>query len=576
MPGSSASPGTQAAAPGEHVPSMATGTPGELARLGQISSVLLRHGFGDVARRLGLADALAAAGHLVNRDSPDKLAHLAPPVRLRNVLEELGPAFVKLGQVLAGRADLFGPEWIAEFEKLHSHVPAVPYEALRAQLTQDLGGDPHEVFAWFDETPLAAASIAQVHAARLADGRDVVVKVRRPGIEALVHADIRLLERAAAVAQRHWPELRPYRPVELVRQFGRSLHRELDLAQECRQAERIARHFAASPDVVIPAVHWAWTRERVNVQDRVRGLPGDALDRLDGSGLDRRLLARRGAAMVLKMVIEDGLFHADPHPGNVFYLPGNRIALIDFGMVGRLSAQRRSELLDLLLGLVQRDAKAVAEVLVDWTDGPGELLEDALADDVESFVDDYHGVPLEQLDLAGMLADVTAILRRHRLLLPADLALLIKAFITVEGLGRGLDPEFHMAAEALPLLQRTLRARYQPDMLLKQGWRSMRKMASMLGGLPQDLARLTRSLRHRGVQVHVEVNNLQDAVDRFDRAVSRLTVGLVVAALIVGSSIVMTVEGGPRLLGLPAFGFTGFVGAVLGALWLLRSMRRRG
>ncbi|HEY0820398.1 MAG TPA: AarF/UbiB family protein [Rhizobacter sp.] len=548
--------------------------PGELVRLQQIAGVLLRHGLGDLLRRLGGADVLAAATQAMHRQSRQAPSRLTPEERLRSALEELGPAFVKLGQILAGRADLLGPSWIAELQKLHSHVPPVPYGELRPQLVADLGGDPHEVFAWFDETPLAAASIAQVHRARTKDGQEVVVKVRRPGVAPSVRVDLRLLERLAGSAVRHWPDLEPYRPVELVRQFARSLAHELDLAQECRHAERIAAQFAGNDEVVIPRVFWAWTNERVNVQAWIDGIPGEALDRLEAAGLDRHELARRGASLVLKMVITDGFFHADPHPGNVIYLPGNRIALIDFGMVGRLTEQRRAELLDLLLGLVERDAESVAEVLLDWTGGS--TAEATLVADIEGFLDSYHGVPLAELHLGHMLLDVTTVLRRHRLMLPPDLALLIKVFITLEGLGRGLDPGFHMAGEALPLLKEAVRARYRPQALGRQAWRSLRRTMSMLGALPHDLVRAVRTVRRAGIQVHVEVRGLQQSVDQLDRAASRLTLGLVVAALIIGSSIVMTVGGGPRLLGLPAFGLVGFVGAVAGAVWLLRAIARSG
>ncbi|MGY4829113.1 ABC1 kinase family protein [Sphaerotilaceae bacterium SBD11-9] len=547
----------------------------ELGRLQEIVAVLVRHGLGDAVRRLGWADVLDKAGRLVHWTSAADLARLPPPLQVRRALEELGPTFVKLGQILAGRADLFAPEWIAEFGKLHSRVPAVPFADLRAQLAEDLGGEPAQVFAWFDETPLAAASIAQVHRARLHDGSEVVVKVRRPGIRPVVEADLRLLERLAAIAANRWPELRPYRPVALVQEFGRSLRRELDLASECRQAERIAANFSEQPEIVIPKVYWDWTHERVNVQDFVNGIPGDALERAEREGLDRKLLARRGAKAVMKMVVEDGLFHADPHPGNVFYLPGNRIAFIDFGMVGRLSAQRRDELLTLMLGLVQRDATKVADVLLEWADGDAEA-EALLNGDIEAFVDAYHGVPLARLSLASMLTDVTEILRRHRLSLPSDLALLIKAFVSVEGMGRGLDPDFHMAAEALPLLKRAMRARYQPKAIARRGWQSLSRMAGLLAAVPDDLARLLRNVRHGGVQVHIEVRHLDRVGDQLDRAASRLTVGLVVAALIVGSSIVMTVRGGPVLFGLPAFGLLGFVGACAGALWLVRSILRSG
>jgi ubiquinone biosynthesis protein len=547
----------------------------DLARLQEMAGVFIRHGLGDLVRRLGWADALDKAGQALRWEHAADLARLSPPEQLRCALEELGPTFVKLGQVLAGRADLFGPEWIAQFEQLHSHAPPADAQALRVQLIEDLGAPPEDVFAQWDPQPLAAASIAQVHAATLGDGTDVVVKVRRPGIRALIDADLRLLERLAAMAEREWPDLQPYGPVGLVRQFGRSLRRELDLAAECRHAERVAANFVNLPEVVIPRVYWDWTGERVNVQQRIRGVAGPDLARLAAAGLDRRLLAQRGANAVLKMIVQDGFFHADPHPGNVFYLPGNRLAFIDFGMVGRLGPERRDQLLRLMLGLVQRQPQAVADVLLDWA-GDAQLDEAALLEDIDGFVDQYHGVPLAKLQLGQMLADVTGILLSHHLTLPSDLALLIKAFITLEGMGRALDPEFHMADQALPLLRAAVRERYRPRALADRATRVLQQGLALASGIPNDLMRLLRAARRGRLQLHIDVAHIRELGDRLDRAASRVAISLVVAALIVGSSIVMTVGGGPTLLGLPAFGLLGFVAAVGGALWLLGSIARSG
>jgi ubiquinone biosynthesis protein len=548
----------------------------DLKRLADMAGVLTRHGLSDLVRRLGMADALDRAGHRLHWDTAAHLAQLPPPVQLRRALEELGPTFIKLGQILASRADLLGPEWIAELAHLQSRVPPLPLAELLPQLTHDLGGPPDQVFAWFDPVPLAAASIAQVHRARLADGTEVVVKIRRPGIESVIEADLHLLERVAGWLEQQVPALQPYKPQQLVREFGRSLRRELDLAAECRNAERMAANMAVLGTISVPTVHWPLTSTRVNVQSWVNGIPGQDLAALAPAGLDRRLLAQRGAQAVIKMIVEDGFFHADPHPGNVFYLPGNRIAFIDFGMVGRLSSRRRDELLQLLLGLVQRKPQAVAEVLCDWAGDEAASQAVMLEADIEDFVDQYHGSPLAQLNLGQMLADVTGILRQHQLSLPSDLALLVKAFISLEGMGRGLDPDFNMATEALPQLETLVRAQYKPAALARRGWASLQRALQVAEQLPYDLSRLLRSARRGRLNIAVEVVSLRRVGDQLDRAASRLSVALVIAALIIGSSIVMTVDTGPRLWGLPALGLIGFVSAVLGALWLLRSVLRSG
>jgi len=269
----------------------------DLARLRELSSILIRHGFGDLVRRAGVGSFLERAGELLSASEDAGVSAQPAPVRARLALEAMGPSFVKLGQVLSTRVDLFGPKWIAEFERLQSNVPPVPFEAVLPQMTEALGCPPSEVFRDLDTTPFAAASIAQVYCARLADGRPVVLKVRRPGIGPRIEADLRILRSLAAVAGRALPELQRFRPDEMVLQFGRSLARELDLAQEARHQDRFALRFAGDPTIVIPGVHWAWTSPVMNVQDFIEGIPGQDLDLVDRAGLDRKLLAKRGAPM---------------------------------------------------------------------------------------------------------------------------------------------------------------------------------------------------------------------------------------------------------------------------------------
>ncbi len=555
----------------------------DLGRLHDIVSTLIRYGFGDVVRRIGLANALERAGEALNWRDAKEYAHMPPPQRVRRVLEELGPSFVKLGQVLATRIDLFEPEWIAEFSKLQDNAPAVPYADVRAQLVEDLGAPPEEIFARFDSEPLAAASIAQVYRARLHEGEEVILKVRRPGIVPVVEADLRLMMRLALLAESESPELRAFRPQQIVRQFGQSLRNELDFVTEARNAKRVTGNFEGYtdedaiatdlPPIVIPKIYWTWTRERICVQQYIDGIPGRRLRDVDEAGLDRKLLARRGGRAVLKMILEDGVFHADPHPGNVFYLPGNRIAFIDFGMVGRVNERRREELVNLLLGLVKQQPARVTEVLLDWADNTP-IDDDALALEIEIFVEQYRGVPLKELHVGEMLNDAVRILRQHRLSMPPDLALLIKAFISLEGMGRELDPDFDIAGQATPVLERLMRERYAPYEVLKRGWRTAAEALDLAAGLPRDLSRLLRLARRGRLELHVDVHNLRRVGNQLDRAANRLTIGIVIAALIIGSSIVMTVSGGPSLFGLPFFGLVGFLGAMIGGVWLLLSIRR--
>ena len=547
----------------------------DIRRLYEIASVLIHYGFSDIARRLGITGALERVGKTLRHGRHRALDQMTSAERARRALEDMGPTFVKLGQILSTRVDLFAPEWIAEFEKLQDHAAPVPFDEIRAQLATDLAADPDRVFAELDLAPLAAGSIAQIHRARLQDGTPVVLKIRRPGIESVIEADLRLLRRLAELADREWPALQRYQPRALVRQFASSLRRELDLRTECRNAERIAANLRANENIVVPEIYWQWATQRLNVQAYVDGIPGRELAAVDKAGLDRRLLAQRGANAVLQMVLEDGFFHADPHPGNVFYLPGNRLAFIDFGMVGRLSRERREQLADLLSSLALRDPEHAAELLVDWAH-KAEVDMPSLCMDIDCFIDEFHGMPLEQIEVGRLLGDLTALMREHELTLPPDLALLFKAAISLEGLGRMLDPKFDMVGEARPLLVRIGRKRRSPRALARMGAKSLREAAALAVSLPGGLRRLLKTIERGNVNVHVDVSHLDRAIARMDRSVSRLTIGIVTAALIIGSSIVMTVQTESTWLGLPFFGLLGFLGAVVCGIWLLVSIARSG
>ncbi|SEQ31175.1 AarF/UbiB family protein [Thalassovita taeanensis] len=553
----------------------AFGSPHDLKRLAEISATLIRYGFGDLVQRFGLENAASKAGRILRgKEAPDT-AHLSPAERLRCVLEEMGPTFVKLGQILSTRIDMLPPDYIAELETLHDKVATLPYEALVAEVEADLGYRLTEVFAEIDKTPLAAGSIAQVHRARLLSGEAVVLKIRRPGVRRVIEADLRLLMHIAHFVAAEFEDAHRFRPEEIITEFAKSIRTELDLANECHNAERIANNFRDVPHIRVPRVYWDWTNEAMNVQEFVSGIAGSDLTAARAAGLDLRLIAARGAEAVLTMMLEDRFFHADPHPGNVFYLPDEQLVFIDFGMVGHLSRRRRDELVDLLSGVVQRDPEAVTEILLKWANAS--LTENQqLEERIEGFIERVHGVPLKSLNLSALALDLVGIMREHDLALPPDLTLLIKAFTSLEGMGRQLDPDFDMASAAEPFLHRLILQRFSPKELVRLTGKGLADGVDLMAHLPKDLKTLIHSVQQGKIKLGIEVQQMDNFLTRLDRSITRITIGIVIAALTMGSSIVMTVSGIELPVAVSVFAMMGFFGAVVGGVWLMYSIWRSG
>ncbi|VFR16713.1 Ubiquinone biosynthesis monooxygenase UbiB [plant metagenome] len=535
-------------------------------RLQEIVSVLLRHGFGEIAERLTLRTWLPG------RDAPlpPAVEAATPAQRLRMALEQLGPTFVKLGQMLATRADLLPPEWTRELERLHAGVTPVPWDEIASQIEEDLGAPVGAVFPGFVTEPVAAASMAQVYRATLPDGGAVVLKVRRPGLRRAIEADLRLLDHLVALASQHWPALERYRPREVMANLAAALREELDFRQEGRNTDAIAAVLAQREDVLIPRIHWAWTSERLLVMDFVQGAsPGDSAA-MAALGADGPVLARRGAEAFLQMAFEGGVFHADPHPGNLFALPGNRVAFIDFGMVGRLSPRRRQQLLSLVAAIVQADADGLAAVMLDVSEGGVPDLPE-LSRASERFVARHAG---GVHNLVQALEDLMAVVRDARLFLPADLALLFKALATADGMLRRLDPAIDLIAVAAPIVRREMLARHSPDEIAKRGKAAAAQLYGVVQDVPQVLRLVLYHLKQGKVNAQIEVQHLDRVSGALERAATRLAIAIVTAALILGlAPRLLTV--GPAWHGMPVFALVGLVLAMIGLVVLLWTFRRR-
>jgi len=538
----------------------------DLRRLNELTGILLKYGFADMIRRLGLASSVEQASKLMRQSVDRDMLNMKPGARLRHALEEMGPTFVKLGQILATRVDLFPMEWIEEFEKLQDNARPIPFETLLPNIEKSLGKSIDKVFLNVDKNPIGVASIGQVHRAVTRSGDQVVLKVQKPGIRARIESDLRLLDQVAKLAADNSVELRRYRPVELVREFERSLTRELDFTSESRNADRIRDNMKGIKWLVIPKVYWEYTSATLSVQQFIDGIPARQTDRIEDQGLDRKLIARRGAMAAWKMVLEDGFFHADPHPGNFLILPNNRIAMLDYGMVGKLTRARQEQMVQIMKSVVMQEPEGCAAVLASWADGIPVKHEQMTAD-IEDIISLYYGVSLAELNATALLQDITALLRNHDLVLPSDIALLVKTIITLEGFGRVLDPTFDVMSEAEPLVKRMVRIRYSPSRLARSlGMRALDVVDRLYA--PPSAASNTRA------EGGIDPRHLERLVGRLERSQYRLVQTWLTVAGILCGSVLLAGRVAPTVWDISVFGLMILLSSGTWSIWMMLVARR--
>jgi len=546
-----------------------------IKRYRQIGKVLFKYGFDHLLEYLNLSHFIARGRRLLHREE-SKFAQLAPAERMRLALEELGPTFVKLGQLLSTRPDVIPKSYAMEFAKLQDKVPSFPFAEVRDQIRSELGGEIETFFSYYDAMPVAAASIAQVHRARLMTGEDVVVKVRRPGVVELVETDIDVLMGLAALAERHLPGSDIYDPVGLIREFSRTIRREMDFSREGHTIEKIAENFTGDRTLYFPKVFWKATSKGILTLEYIDGIKVSNLAALESAGLDRCLIARRGADAFLTMVLVHGFFHGDPHPGNVLILPDNTICLLDYGMVGRLDEQLKSYLVDLLLAITRRDVDEVISLLGSSGDITEQLNVRALKRDLAEFIDSYYELPLQEIEVGRMLMDFIEIITTYHIKLQPDLMLLTKALITIEGMGRELDPHFDMIEHLRPFIEKAVKDRIAPRHLAKDISEHFLTLLELVKNLPRDLKELLNRINRNKFKIDLEHRGLDRFIKELDKSINRLSSSLIIAALIVGSSIIMQTDKGPLLFGFPVFAFLGYTIAALIGLWWVIAILRSG
>lgn len=544
-----------------------------LQRMREILLVVGRHGFGDVLARLEQGIGPGILGRLIPfRRARQRAAQFATEERFRMTLEELGPTFVKFGQVLSTRPDLIPMSLVEELRKLQENVLPFPSDEARSVIEGELRRRIGEVFSTFQDTPIAAGSIAQVHAAELREGLPVVVKVQRPNLERILRTDVEILEFLAGAIERDIPESQLYQPTAIVQEFRRTVLAEIDFLREAASMERFARNFAGDARFTVPRVYREWSTSRVLVMERVEGIRADNRTRLLEGGYDLRQIAVNGVEFVLTQVFVHGFFHADPHPGNILLLPGNRICDIDFGQMGVVDATRREELLAFMLAVVAEDSDQLLRVLERM-----ELVDEttdrrAMRRDTEELIARFGGQALERIDFAKFFSALFEAFTRHQIVMPPDILLLGKALATMDGIARVLCPELDVVAVIRPLLLERYLARLgDPKAMARELAKTADQYVGFLRSFPANAGRILEKLRRDELAIHIRLLEQDKALAQRDRAVNRLCLAILGATIVLASCYGLVGTEPGRLTWIVAVGglaLGGFLLAFLAlALW---------
>ncbi len=548
-----------------------------LQRYNRILQVLLKYGFSDLINRLHIDQYLESGWQRLRGNQPEeRVERLSRPERLRLAFEELGPTFVKLGQLLSSRPDLLPPAYLEELARLQDKVPPVPWEEIDAVFRRECGASAEAIFPEFQHEAMAAASIGQVHRARLESGQEVVVKVRRPGIAQLIGVDLEIFAHIAVLMEQYLEELRGHSPSAVVDEFAASLSRELDFSIELANIQRFALQFRGKRTLHVPAVYPELSTSRILVMEYIDGIKASDVAQLRAKGYDLPLIAERGANLVMEQIFQHGFFHADPHPGNLFILPDNVICFIDFGQMGRLSRQDREDFTALVLSLVRKNEQELVNSVLKTTIQLQEVNRERLERDLVFFRDRYLYQPLHKLEAAKVFQDLLTLVTRHRLSFKPSLYLMMKALSTLEGVGLMLDPELELFSLAKPFMQRLQYERMQPKRLLEDAAELGGSYLHLLRALPVELQILLQQLQNGQLRIGFVHRGLKPLEQTLERVSNRIAYAIVLAALIVGSSLIVLSGIPPHWHNVPVIGLFGFLlAACMGFALLLSILRRR-
>lgn len=530
-------------------------------RFAEIIKVLSAFGFRQLVLDTGLHRILGTTKEEINTTSSNDSETIPRAVRVRMVLEELGPTFVKLGQILSTRPDLIPPEWAGEFKKLQDRCQQVSFEEIYKVLVLEFPGRLDQLFSVIEEQPLAAASIAQVHRATMKDGTAVVIKVLRPGARQLIEEDMNLVESLAQLLEQYFSDL-GYSPTAVVKEFSREILKEINLVIEGQSTERLRRYFEDDPNISFPKVYWSATTRNVLTMQEVQGRLLSTVSPKELAERTRRTIVANGTDAVFKQCLRFGFFHADPHPGNIFLLPGEKLCFIDCGMTGQLDRKTTEQLINLVSGVVKGDIDRLCRVVIELTE-----VDPAVTDsrnfrlELQHLVAHFQNTDLRHLNITGLLSDFFGMLQRYHIQCPGDLLLLTKALTTIEGVAEQFDPTFDVLAHVEPQIQEIVQNRYSMRAIRDRMYKTITSSLELLEDLPQDLQRFLDHARHSRFTLNLELKRIEHLSERIDTSSRIMGIAMIIAALIVGSSILILAD---RMAKEPGFiGTLGIIGLIL-------------
>jgi len=549
-------------------------------RAKEIINVFLKYGFGRIIDQIHFQRFIPLRTRIKTFGQWPALKGPTVPERLRMAFSELGPTFIKLGQLLSARPDLITKPFADEFKKLQDEVPPFPVRKAKEIIEEETKRSIDEIFLAFDDTPVAAASIAQVHHATLLDGSEVIIKVQRPDVHEQIDSDIAILSTLANLLDRYVAESRFFNPRGIVEEFSRTIRRELNFTEEARNCERFRKNFEGSPDIYIPRVYSEFVTEKILVMEKIRGVRIDDTAGIEAMGLDRSQLAKKGVNAYFKQILEDGFFHADPHPGNIFVMSGGEIGLMDFGIVGRVSPELREIIANTLLALINKDFDKLVDQYIELGYVPEELdlgdFRKEFKADISDFLEPLYGLTLKELNFAEYVDTLTHLSLKHHMKIPSDLLLINKAMLIVENICRELDPDFDFISAAEPYAAKLVRQRISPSWIYEKAQKNIEEVANFASVFPKQLRQIIRKVLRDDIHMKLTHIGLDKLIRDMDRSSNRIAFSLVVSAIILSSAIMHATGVGPKLFGMSVLANISFIVAFFLGIWLLISIIRSG